>query len=294
MKRMFCRVVLIAGLLLAYSTAPAAVDTKIIVFEIAKTADGSVLGWEQYTWSRAEWNSFGYRGVFERLKEKYEAAETHSVSIIPAGYQYAVYTKKHKGGRLTIHIVSTGDREYFEKSQERIEGYVEKNPAQYQILILDGFNKRVEIRVRHAEVPGEIAQLPTILRGAKTREGTFACEGDKGVAQYSVKELAPDVFIIRGQGEGSVEKVDARGWVKSGLSDEKLEKKWKVEASRAMVHVCEGMKRDSSYIKNVTGAMKTYFEENEAEKRKACEEGKLPKEECVFSKFEPASTGPKG
>ena len=288
---MTCRAILLVCLLSVFSATHAAVDTEVIVFEIAKDANGSVLGWVQNTWSRDAWNAYGNIGVLERLKEKYDGTEIYSIKIISAGSRYIVYTTTKKNGEKGLGISSTKDLDYFKSEQVRIKAFVEKYPGRHEIRELNGFNERKELYLSFVETPGDIEQLPSILKSSETKEGTFACEGDSGVGQYNVKEYKEGVFVFRGEKQGSTTMVDARDWLATGLSDEEREKKWKAAADRSMRTVCAGMKRGSSIIKAVTGGMKTYFEESWQEKLKECEEGKRPEKDCVIEESTPAATG---
>jgi len=132
MKPLFIGLALVATLALGVSPARAAVDTEVIVFEIAKDANGSVIGWDQNNWSLAEWNAYGNRASLDRLKEKYGAARS-AVKIIHADSHFIVYTKKHKDGKITIGIPSTRNRKAFEADQNRIGAYPENYPGQYTI-----------------------------------------------------------------------------------------------------------------------------------------------------------------
>jgi hypothetical protein len=272
----------------------AAVDTEIIVFEIAKDANGSVLGWDQSTWSRAAWDAYGNTDVLERLTAKYKGVENYSVKIIAAGSHYIVYTTKKKNGQLSIGISATKDAEYFKSEQERINGYVEKYPGRHEIHVPNGFNERKELPFPYVETPGDIEQLPAILLGSTSKEGTFACGVDKGVGQYSIKEFKEGVFVIRGEGKGSMTKVDMRAWQKSGMNDSDLEKKWSDEVDRSMQEVCAGLKRDSSTVTALRGAMKTYLEKRWQERLKECAEGKRPEKDCEVVHSTPVATGVTG
>lgn len=279
----------------------AGADKQIIVIEIAKDANNSVKGWTQETWWQSDWKAHGKAGVADRIKDKYKT-DNYKTKVIKSGYRFILYTKKSKSGKRTIHISSTKNSEIHASDKKRVSELAKKYPGQYEFHEKNGFNEKV-IRepVKDKAHEFELSPAKTVPAWPDDINETIACEKGSGISHYSVKELKKGVVVFRGHTtdknnkKGSTVILNATDWLKTGLSDLRLEKKWHDEVDKAVKDICKVSKTKFSTSRKAVsflqGNLKNYLENLQRIKKEECQQGKHLLSECVFKKTHPVSTG---